>query len=97
MDAGFMDKLEAARGECMFPWIITAGFRTPEHNTQLGGAPDSWHLKGMAADIACTDSAKRYAIIHAATQIGILGVEVCPDHVHLDNRPEPCLFLGVDK
>lgn len=33
------------------PIKITSGFRTPEHNKRVGGAPDSMHLKFLAADI----------------------------------------------
>lgn len=30
--------------------IITSGYRTPEHNKAVGGAENSWHIKGLAAD-----------------------------------------------
>lgn len=29
---------------------ITSGARTPEHNRAVGGAPNSWHISGQAAD-----------------------------------------------
>jgi hypothetical protein len=31
---------------------ITSGYRTPAHNTQVGGLPASRHLNGKAADVA---------------------------------------------
>lgn len=44
-------KLEAMRKLlCDKPMIITSGFRTPEHNAEIGGAPHSQHLLGKAAD-----------------------------------------------
>lgn len=33
------------------PVIITSGYRCPEHNAAVSGAPDSQHLHGRAADI----------------------------------------------
>ena len=33
------------------PVIITSGYRTPEHNKNVGGVPTSQHLYGQAADI----------------------------------------------
>jgi len=33
------------------PITITSGFRTPQHNKDVGGVPHSLHCSGMAADI----------------------------------------------
>lgn len=33
------------------PMVINSGFRTPKHNAEVGGKPDSQHLLGKAADI----------------------------------------------
>lgn len=30
---------------------ITSGYRSPSHNLKIGGAKDSFHVRGMAADI----------------------------------------------
>ena len=30
---------------------ITSGYRSPAHNVRIGGAKDSFHVRGMAADI----------------------------------------------
>jgi len=34
------------------PLAINSGYRTTAHNTAIGGAVDSYHVKGMAADIS---------------------------------------------
>ena len=36
-----------------FPIIISSGYRPPALNKAVNGATNSWHQKGLAADIAC--------------------------------------------
>ena len=96
MDPSFMAKLNLARSQCDFPWIITSGFATPEHNAKRGGVPNSWHMKGKAADIRCRDGRQRRAIVAAAIQAGIGGIEVATRHVHLDDGP-PRMWVDVSR
>lgn len=42
--------LEAARDVLGVPLTVTSGFRTAAHNAAVGGAADSDHLTGLAAD-----------------------------------------------
>jgi uncharacterized protein YcbK (DUF882 family) len=97
MDARFLAKVEGARAECGFPWNIVSGYRTPAHNKAVGGAPNSWHMKGKACDVRCRDGARRYAIVAAAIAAGIKGIEVCDGHVHLDDRPTAYLWPDKSK
>ena len=55
--------LEPARQKFGHPLTITSGFRCLKLNRLVGGQPNSYHLKGMAADIRISDfqSAKRLA------------------------------------
>ena len=47
------------------PIIINSGFRSPEVNRAVGGAPTSNHLTGCAVDIRCIgiEQALRYAAL----------------------------------
>ena len=56
--------LEVLRGR-VGPIIINSGYRSPELNKKVGGAPTSNHLSGCAVDIhvAGIEQAMRYAVI----------------------------------
>lgn len=43
--------LEVLRAHIGKPIKITSGYRSPGHNARIGGAKNSMHLKGLAADI----------------------------------------------
>lgn len=45
--------LDPLREVIKAPIIITSGFRSYELNKMIGGAPNSQHLSGCAADIKC--------------------------------------------
>lgn len=44
-------QLQALRDHLKKPITITSGYRSKEHNKKIGGALDSFHVRGMAADI----------------------------------------------
>lgn len=47
-----LDLLEAVRTHFNVPTVVLSGYRCETHNTNVGGAKKSKHLKGIAADIA---------------------------------------------
>ncbi len=81
------------------PLVVTCGVRCIPHNAKIGGAPDSRHTYRDAVDLEVKDSRHRALIVGAALETFPLGmVEVCPNHLHIDMRPESMrLILGPDK
>ncbi len=89
-----MWKLEALRhklGDRPLP--VTSGFRSIQCNQRVGGASNSQHLYGMAADLVGSTGVSLCAIAQAARASGFSGIlgPGAPghgDHVHLDSRAE---------
>lgn len=93
-------KRDRAREYFGAPVVQTAGFRTPEHNAEIGGVPDSAHTKGMAIDVrAPKDPAMREKMMWAFGLAGFKRAESAPNHFHYDtdySKPTPCFFQGDD-
>lgn len=51
MDYQLISALDWLRWLMGVPFIVTSGFRCPEHNRRVGGANKSFHLTGQATDI----------------------------------------------
>lgn len=45
------EQLEILRAHFGKPIQVTSGYRSSSHNLRIGGAKDSYHVRGMAADI----------------------------------------------
>ncbi len=87
------ETLEVIRTVCAQPLRIVSGYRTPEHNRFVGGAPDSRHVHGDAGDIIARDltAAELHEIIMAlylAKKLPKLGgMGRYKAWVHVDTRP----------
>lgn len=67
------------------PLRIISGYRDPAHNKRVGGATQSRHLHGDAADIPAG-----YATVEDARAVGFTGIgRRGPWAVHVDMRPGP--------
>ena len=53
IDPELVRRLQKMREEIGQPLIVNSGYRCPEHNRAVGGAADSQHLYGRAADVSC--------------------------------------------
>lgn len=69
-----IELLEAIRRAKGGPLIITSGYRCKAHNASVGGAKNSYHTKGRAADISAQSISERRLIIEAARANGAIEV-----------------------
>ena len=57
--------LQIIRNELQLPIIVNSGYRSKEVNESVGGVLSSYHVKGLAADIKCSDMDKLLTILHS--------------------------------
>ena len=55
--------LDPARQRYGGPVLVNSGYRCPKHNAEVGGVPNSQHMRGEAADICCGDNERLAKII----------------------------------
>lgn len=86
MDINFVRKLDEAREIAGIPFKVNSGYRTPFHNTMVGGVESSSHMNipCCAVDIKAEDSRTRFLIISAAIQVGINRIGIGKNFIHLD-------------
>ena len=82
----FIIWLQRVRDEYGHPMQITSGYRCKKHNDEVRGSNDSAHLYGLACDVLCTDSTKRYELMEAALKCNTEGLGTYGAHVHVDMR-----------
>lgn len=67
------------------PVRIHSAYRTPAYNKKVGGAQESQHVLGKAADIHI-DGIEPKRIYDYANSIGVGGLGLYPSFVHIDCR-----------
>lgn len=85
--------LQMARDHFGKPLIINSGFRTATHNAKVGGASNSQHLYGTAADVyipgvSVLDLYNYFCSIAGET----CGIGIYDNFVHFDVRPVKARF-----
>lgn len=88
-----LDSLQALRGLIGKPMIVLSGYRSPEHNRRVGGAPGSKHMDGKAFDISMANH--NPGRLRGRRAEGELPrVRLLPAHGFHAHRPRPCQKLG---
>ena len=95
-DEAFIRKLDAFRERVGEPVYVNSGIRCPEHNADptVGGASDSRHLYGDAADIRCDDKTPRELYDIADEMFPNGGVGLYSWGIHVDTRGTKTRWIG---
>ena len=88
ISADLLNVLEKIRNHFDAPVIINSGYRTPSWNAKTNGAPNSYHCKGMAADIVIKGHSSREVAKYADSIMKQGGVIRYTHFVHVDVREE---------
>lgn len=93
MDRDFLEQLDNAREYAGIPFKITSGYRIEADIERLEKdgykvSRQSAHLKGLAADIACENSAQRFKIIDSLLKAGFHRIGIARTFIHVDSDPD---------
>ena len=87
IDPNLVKCLEKIRAHFGKPVRITSGYRSHAYNAKVGGVKNSYHMKGMAADIVI-DGVKSKEVAQYAETIGCGGIGwyEARNFTHIDTR-----------
>lgn len=96
IDSELVEILQKVRDRFGAAVTINSGYRTAAHNAAVGGASNSYHVKGRAADIAVSGAAP-LAVAKYAEHIGVPGIGLYDyasgGFAHLDTRNEKYFWI----
>lgn len=82
----FVHKLDQLREQCGFSFVITSGYRSPEHPIEAKKTVAGQHTQGIAADIRVIGGVQRSKLVREAIKLGFNGIGVAKGFVHVDTR-----------
>ncbi len=102
IDPILIEMLETLRADLGgHPVTVTSGYRSPEHNRRVGGAKNSYHVRGMAADIRVANKTPQQvydAAVRLFPRHGGIGLyrrnNANGGWVHVDSRPTSARWTG---
>lgn len=86
VETTLIEKLEKLRKLAGRSIHINSGYRCPAHNSKIGGTSQSYHMKGMAADIVIQGLNPRQ-VAALAQKAGFGGIGSYADFTHVDVGP----------
>ena len=85
IDTDLVNLLQKIRDYFNKPVKINSAYRTINHNKKVGGATNSYHLKGQASDIQI-EGVNPVLVALYAERLNAGGIGVYPNFVHVDTR-----------
>lgn len=93
IDPDLISVLETLREQVQQPVHINSGFRCPERNFEVRGVTNSYHLRGMAADIWVPGIKPIWASIWLMARYpDQLGLGFYREFTHVDSRSYKARF-----
>lgn len=88
MEFWFLSSIQDLRLQCGFPLNINSGYRCSLYNEVVGGVKNSYHVKGLAADISIRGytSKEMHKLLSKVSQ-RFNGIGIYPTFIHIDLRP----------
>lgn len=85
-----LDALQRLRDALGTPLLITSGYRSAAHNAAVGGAKNSYHMRGQAFDVRM-DNQDPMIFEREARRAGFRGIIRYPasGFIHIDTRATP--------
>ena len=97
IDSKLVEYLQKIRDHFNAPVSINSGYRCEKHNSAVGGASQSYHKRdGRAADIVVKGIAP-LKVAQYAESLGILGIGLYNDFVHIDTRTTKSYWYGSNE
>lgn len=87
MQVEFVMCLQRVR-EKFGPITINSGCRCEPYNRSVGGSPQSSHLRGLAADIRCSNSYSRFKLLRSLMEEGFQRIGIGQEFLHVDMDPD---------
>ena len=88
IDVRLQNLLDAMREAVGGPLHVSCVYRCPEHNAEVGGVPNSFHVQGKAADVLVPDGWTVDELADLAESLGADGIGryYNDGFVHVDTR-----------
>ncbi len=93
LDTELIDKLQRLRDKLGKPVIVHSGYRNLKYNTKIGGAANSQHMYGRAADITVSGFAPEQ-VAKTAEEVGFDGIGIYKTFTHVDVRGHKARWYG---
>lgn len=95
VDVELGDVLDDIRGHYNSPITVVSGYRCEKHNTNVGGAKNSQHMQGIAADIKVSgkEPSEVYKLLNEKYN-DKYGIGLYESWVHIDVRKNKARWNG---